>query len=72
MVTDEMKARAEQARRDGHIVFDVEGGPVRLGGLLSLVQDIFPNHTLDQLAITQAEEDKFVIAAETHIRTMAN
>lgn len=72
MVTDEIKARAEQARKDGYIVLSVEGGPMRLGGLLSFVQDIFPNHTLDQLAITQAEEDKFVIAAETSIVTKTN
>jgi hypothetical protein len=72
MVTDEMKAKAEQARQDGYVVLSVEEGPMRLGKILSFVKDIFPNHTLDQLATTQADEDQFVIAAETCVVTRAN
>lgn len=72
MVTDEMKAKAAQARQDGYIVLDVTETPLRLSVLLSFVKDIFPNHDLDALAITQADEDQLVVAAETHIVTTAN
>ena len=72
MVSRELQEKADQARRDGYMIFDLEGGPMPLGNLIQIVQDIFPNHTLDQLAITQADEDKFVVAAELGIETKTN
>lgn len=72
MVSQESKEKAGQARRDGYLVLDVSETPMRLGALLEFVQEIFPNHTLDQLAITQADEDQFVIAAQLGIETKSN
>jgi hypothetical protein len=64
MISQELNVKAEQARRDGYVILSVEEGPVRLHLLVEFAQSLFPNHRLDQLAITQAEDDQFVIAAE--------
>lgn len=74
MASDEMKARVEQNRRDGYAVFSVEKGPVRLAHLITMVQDIFPNHSLEQLAITEvdSDDDTFVVAAELSVTTRSN
>ncbi len=72
MQTHELKDKAEQARRDGFVIVDLEGSPFRLDQLLTFVKSIFPTHTLHQLAITQAEEGQFVIAAELGTETKSN
>lgn len=72
MVSDKLKEMAEEARRDGFMIFDTSGGPIRLDGLFQLVQDIFPTLSLHQLAIIQAEDDKFVVAAELDTKTKSN
>lgn len=72
MVNDDQTTKASEARRDGYVVLDVTGGPIRLSSLLTFAQDLFPNHTLEQLAITEADDDEFVIAAETAVTTRAS
>lgn len=73
MISQHLKEKAEQARRDGYVVFNVSAeSPMRLDHIIQLVQDLFPNHKLDQLAITQADEDQFVVAAELGIGTKTN
>lgn len=72
MISQELKDKADQARREGFIVLGVHEGPLRLGLIVQLVQDIFPNHTLDQLAITEAEDGEFVVAAQNGIETKSN
>ena len=72
MVPQELKDKAEQARRDGFVVVDLEGGPFRLDHLLTFMQSVFPSHTLHQLAITQADEGQVVVAAELGIETKSN
>lgn len=67
MISDSLKEKAMQSRLEGYMVFDLEGGPIRLAHLIAMAQDIFPHHELDQLAITQAEDDQFVLAAELGI-----
>lgn len=68
MLSDEMKEKAAEARREGYVVIDVSN-PVPLGSLIKMMKGIFPTHTLDQLAITQAEDDCVVIAAKIGIQT---
>jgi hypothetical protein len=72
MVSDKLKEKAEQARRDGYVVFGVHEGPMLLGPLLELVKDLFPNHTLDQLAVIEADDGEFVIGAQLGIQTKSN
>ena len=41
-----------------------EDQPIILGSLVKMVEVVFPTHTLDELAIIQAEEDVIVIGAK--------
>lgn len=74
MISDEMKKDIEQARRDGYMVFSVAGGPILLDHLVKMAQDIFPNHSLDKLAITEidGDDDAFVLAAMFGVETKSN
>ena len=67
-----LSAMVAQSRSDGYVELNLGGGPLRLNTLLEFVQDIFPNHTLAQLAITEAEENIVVIAAEIGTSKRAN
>lgn len=58
MIDNELSKKADEARRDGYTVLSVAEGPVELSTLIKFAESLFPNHTLDQLAITQAEEDQ--------------
>jgi hypothetical protein len=72
MLTEEMKKKGEQSRRDGYIAFSTSGKPLTLDKLILFVQDIFPNHGLHQLAINYADNDQFVVVAQLGISTTPN
>ncbi len=70
MIIDEVELKAARARKDGYVILAVpEGNPIRLDVLIEFAQSMFPNHALHQLAITQAENDQFVVAAQRGIDT---
>lgn len=71
---EELREKTEQSRRDGYMVFSVAEGPIPLGCLVRMVQDIFPNHSLDQIAITEidGDDEAFVVAAKLGIETKSN
>jgi len=65
----------EKARKEGYIVLCANPeNPMLLSVLIQFAQSVFPNHTLEQLAITEldSDEDSFVLAAESNIKTQAN
>lgn len=68
MITD-LNDKVEQSRKDGYIVIRLEGKPFRLNTLIEFAKEVFPNHPLEHLAITEADEGEFVIAAELVIGT---
>ena len=69
MVSDELKKKVEQTRRDGYMVFDLSGNPISLAVFMTIIQDVFPNHQLEQLYFTQAEEDQFVVRVDPIVGT---
>ena len=72
MVSQNLAEKAAQSREDSYIVLDVSDKPMTLSVLIEFAESIFPMHSLEQLAITQADEDQFVIAAELKIGTKPN
>jgi hypothetical protein len=74
IVSKELAAKAEQSRRDGYIELSLSEGPILLSELIVMARSIFPNHSLEQLAITEVDDDNdtFVIAAQLGIETKGN
>lgn len=67
-----IQERIDDDRRDGGSIFSVQDRPLKLSALIEFVQAVFPTHTLDQLAITEADEGQFVVSAAEGTRTIVN
>ena len=72
MITEAMKVKAVQAREDGYIAITIGGGNLTLEKLILFLGDIFPNHTLAQLAITEAKNGEIVVSAQLGVSTKGN
>ena len=69
MVKEEIAKLIEDDRRDGVSVFAV---PLRLDLLVAFVQEVFPGYTLEQLAITEADDGQFAVEPIDGPTTKAN
>lgn len=54
------------------MIFDISEGPLSLHKIVTMAQDIFANHTLHQLYISEADDGQFVVEADPDVGTKAS